>query len=162
MKIIWKFYVHKQCMSKVFSKRRRAIATIVSTAIILGAISVMGVVLVYWANTNLQAKQLNLENSFNTQMNKLNEDLIVENIWFGTNPDIVNVTMTNIGSIGFNVTAVRIQNSTDTLDFTYSDGGVVPSDSFSIEETYHWNADETVDFSITTNRGNIFTAEEVT
>jgi len=155
--------VHKQWVTKLFCpKRKRGIATVVSTAIILSAVSIMGVFLIAWANTNLYTQQAELQSTFSTQMNKLNEDLLVENIWFGTTPSMVNVTITNVGSIGFNVTEIRIQNSTDTLDFSYSDGGVLPSGDYSIEESYYWDAGETVDFRITTDRGNLFTAQEVT
>jgi len=155
--------VHKRYVTKVFSaKRRRAISTVVSTVILLSAVSIMGVMLVAWANTSLYTKQIELESSFNDKINKLNEDLLIENIWFGTSPAIVNVTLTNVGSIGFNVTAIRIQNSTDTLLFYYTDGGVPTGEDFSIQEIYNWNAGETVDFRITTDRGNLFTAQEVT
>jgi len=33
---------------------------------------------------------------------------------------------------------------------------------YSIEESYNWDAGETVDFRITTDRGNLFTGQEVT
>jgi len=150
-------------LPKAFSaKRRRGLATVVSTAIILAAVSIMGVTLVAWANTNLASNQMELEASFNTQMNKLNEDLLVEHIWFGSSPNIVNVTFNNVGSIGFNVTKIEIKNSTSVLYFIITDGGIVPSGDYSIQETYNWNSGETVDFTIFTNRGNQFTAQEVT
>ena len=155
--------MHKRCVTKVFSaKRRRGIATVVSAAILLSAVSIMGVMLVAWANTNLATKQIELESSFNDKINKLNEDVLIENIWFGTTPAIVNITITNVGSIGFNVTEIRIQNSTDTLLFYYTDGGVPAGGDYSIQESYNWNAGETVDFRITTDRGNLITAQEVT
>ena len=149
-------------LPKVFSKRRRGISTVVSTAIILAAVSIMGVMLVGWANTNLSSSQMALSSSFDTQMNKLNEDLLVENIWFGISPNIVNVTMNNVGSIGFNVTKIEIKNSTSLLNVVITDGGIDPSEDYSIQETYNWSSGETVDFTIFTNRGNIFTAQEVT
>ena len=150
-------------LAKVFSiKRRRGISTVVSTAIILAAVSIMGVMLVGWANTNLSSSQMALSSSFDTQMNKLNEDLLVENIWFGISPNIVNVTMNNVGSIGFNVTKIEIKNSTSVLNVVITDGGIDPSGDYSIQETYNWSSGETVDFTIFTNRGNIFTAQEVT
>jgi len=163
MNKILKNYVHRRCVTKLFSaKRRRGLATVVSTAIILAAISIMGVMLVAWANTNLASNQMELEASFNTQMNKLNEDLLVENIWFGTSPNIVNVTLNNVGSIGFNVTKIVIKNSTSVLNVLITDGGIAPSGDYSIQETYNWNSGDTVDFTIFTNRGNQFTAQEVT
>ncbi len=150
-------------LPKLFStKKRRALATVVSTAIILAAVSIMGVMLIAWANTSLYTKQVELESSFNTQMNKLNEDLLVEHIWFGTSPNIVNVTINNVGSIGFNVTKIEIKNSTSVLNVIITDGGIISSGDYSIQETYNWNSGETVDFRIFTDRGNIFTAQEVT
>lgn len=143
-------------------KRRRGIAVVVSTAIILAAVSIMGVSLIGWANTNLATNQMQQTASFNTQMNKLNEDLLVEHIWFGTSPNTVNVTMNNVGSIGFNVTKIEIKNSTSVLNVMITDGGIFPSADYSIQETYNWNSGETVDFTIFTDRGNIYTAQEVT
>ena len=163
MKNISKNYVYMYHLPKVFSiKRRRGLSTVVSTAIILAAVSIMGVMLVGWANTNLSSSQMALSSSFDTQMNKLNEDLLVENIWFGISPNIVNVTMNNVGSIGFNVTKIEIKNSTSVLNVVITDGGIDPSGDYSIQETYNWSSGETVDFTIFTNRGNIFTAQEVT
>ncbi len=155
-------------LTKVFSaKRRRGIATVVTSAILLSAVAVMGVVLVAWANTNLFTQQAALEASFSEKMNKLNEDLLVEHIWFGGIPSgctkcIVNVTFNNVGTIGLNVTEIKIKNSTDVLLLTITDGGIVSGGDYSIQESFVYDPNETTDFTITTNRGNIFTAQEVT
>ena len=143
-------------------KKRRGLSTIVSTAIIMSAIAIMGVMLVGWSNTNLFTQQATLENSFNNKMNKLNEDIVVENIWFGTGPSIVNVTLSNVGSVGLNVTKIQIQNTTGTIYFLISDGGMSPGDDYSMQETFNWNSGEVTNFSIFTERGNIFTDQEVT
>ena len=143
-------------------KKRKALSTVVTSAILMASISIMGVMLVAWSNTNLYTQQMEMESSFNAKMNKLNEGLLIENIWFGTNPNVVNVTMTNYGVVGLNVTQIKLVNSTDTLIFAITDGGMAPSTDFSIQETYNWNSGETVDFSITTNRGNVLTSQEVT
>ena len=158
-----KNYVHKQYITKAFSaKRKRGLSTIVSSVILLSAVSIMGVMLVDWANTNLYTKQAELEFSFNAKMNKLNEDLLIENIWFGTSPNVVNMTLNNIGSVGLNVTKIQIKNSTSTLFFTITDGGMAPHKDYSIQKTYNWNFGEITDFSIFTDRGNIFTFQKVT
>ena len=156
-------------LTKVFSaKRRRGIATVVTSAMLLSAVAVMGVVLVAWANSNLFTKQVALEVSFNEKMNKLNEDLLVEHIWFGDDSlipctqCIVNVTLNNVGTIGLNVTEIKIVNSTDTFIETITNGGVVPGDDYPFQTTFNWDPNETTDFTITTGRGNIFTAQEVT
>ncbi|MHA7647238.1 hypothetical protein [Nitrosopumilus sp. S4] len=143
-------------------KNRRALATVVTTAIIISAVSIMGVMLVGWANTNLFTKQANLESSFNDKMNKLNEHLVIQNIWFGSSPYVVNITLNNVGPIGLNVTEIEITNSTDTIIYTITDGGIAPSEDYSMEKTFVWNSSEIFDFTIFTNRGNQFTAQEVT
>ena len=163
MKNFRKDSVQKSYLSKKIStKNRRALSTVVSTAIIMSSIAIMGTVLVGWSNSNLFTQQAQLESSFNAKMNKLNETILIENIWFGTSPNIVNVTLGNVGIIGLNVTSIQLVNSTDTHLILISEGGVSPGDDFSIQETYNCDAGETVDFTITTNRGNYFTTQEVT
>lgn len=150
-------------LPKEFStKRKRGLSTVVTSAILLSAVAIMGVMLIGWANTNLYTKQANLEDSIDGKMNKLNEELLVENIWFGTNPNVVNVTLNNVGSIGLNVTRIEIKNSTSVLYFTITDGGMTPSNDYSLQETFNWNAGEITDFTIFTDRGNQFTKQEVT
>jgi len=143
-------------------KKRKALSTVVTSAILMAAISIMGVMLVAWSNTNLFTQQMEMESSFNSKMNKLNESILIENIWFGTSPNIVNITLNNYGSIGLNVTEIKLVNTTDSLIFSITNGGMEPLSDYSIQEPYNWNSGETVDFSIVTSRGNIFTSQEVT
>jgi hypothetical protein len=151
-----------------FGNNRRGLSTVITTAILLAAVSIMGVTLVAWSNTSLYSQQIEMEDSFNTKMNKINEDVLIENIWFGSDPltpctqCFVNVTLNNVGIIGVNITAIKIVNTTDTLTFSITDGGVSPSDDYSFQDTFNWNAGEVTDFTITTNRGNYFYDQEVT
>ena len=160
--------LHMYCISKAFSaKRRRGITTVVTSAILLAAVAIMGVTLIGWANTSLFTKQVTLESEFNEKMNKLNEDLLVENIYFGSIPSgcvkcIMNITLNNVGSVGLNVTNIQIQNSTSTLYLTITDGGITPGNDYSNQTSFFWDNNEITDFTIITERGNIFTAQEVT
>lgn len=150
--------------SKFFmTRKRRGITTVVTTAILLAAVSIMGVMLVGWSNTNLFAQQTQMENSFSQKMNKLNEDIVIENIWFGSSsPETFNVTLSNIGIIGLNITSIQIVNTTGTVSYLITDGGVNPGDAYSFNSTFYWDAGETTDFTIWTDRGNSFAAQEVT
>ena len=147
---------------KVSSKR--ALATVVSTAIIMSSVAIMGTMLVGWSNANLLTKQNELETSFNSKMNKLNESILVESSWFGTNPNIVNVTLSNSGSIGLNVTEMHIKNSTAVMFLYFTNGGMAPTanGTFSFEEPFDWNPGELTEFTIFTERGNIFLFQDVT
>ena len=147
---------------KVSSKR--ALATVVSTAIIMSSVAIMGTMLVGWSNANLLTKQNELETSFNSKMNKLNESILVESSWFGTSPNVVNVTLSNSGSIGLNVTEMHIKNSTAVMFLYFTNGGMTPTanGTFSFEEPFNWNPGELTDFTIFTERGNIFLFQDVT
>lgn len=147
---------------KVSSKR--ALATVVSSAIIMSSVALMGTMLVGWSNANLLSKQMSLESAFNEKMNKLNESILVESSWFGTNPNVVNVTLSNSGSIGLNVTEIHIKNSTSQMFLYFTDAGMTPTSNgtFSFEEPFNWDPGELTDFTIFTGRGNIFVFQDVT
>ena len=151
--------------TRVFSiKTRRGLSTVVTSAILLSTVAIMGVMLIGWANTNLATKQIAQSDSIDEKMNKLNEDILVENIWFGTRNsiEVVNVTIGNVGSIGFNITKIEIKNSTSVLFNTITNGGVTPGDDYAFQRQFDWSSGETTDFQIFTERGNIFVSQEVT
>jgi archaellum component FlaF (FlaF/FlaG flagellin family) len=76
---------------------------VVTSTILISATVIMGTGLVNWSNSNLANYQQSLADAFSSNVNKLNENLVVENVWFVSNPSkSVNVTMTNTGTIGLN------------------------------------------------------------
>ncbi|MCH7940520.1 MAG: hypothetical protein IH842_00900 [Thaumarchaeota archaeon] len=138
---------------------KRGLSTVVTTAILLSAVSIMGIYLVGWSNSSLLIQQLNLENSFNDKLNKLNEDIFIENVWFNDDPYTVNVTINNVGVIGLNVTQIKLVNSSDTAIFVITDGGVLPKNTYSFQDTYVWLKNEIIDIYVTTARDRIFTTQ---
>lgn len=140
--------------------RRRALASIVTSAILLSSIAIMGVGLVGWSNSNLMTHQKTLENTFSKNINKLNEYLVIEKAWFGTNPSkYVNVTVTNSGNIGLNVTSIEFINSTTFEKITsvsITDGGISNSQSYSANVTYAWIDDVEFDILVKSDRDNQF------
>jgi hypothetical protein len=100
--------------------KRRALATVVSTGILLSA-------------------------------------LVIEHVWFGNNPGkFVNLTMSNVGNNGLNVTKITLDNSIDKTNLIITNGGMVPEDDFSTEITYNWTTTEPIQVSITTEKGSIY------
>jgi archaellum component FlaF (FlaF/FlaG flagellin family) len=141
--------------------RRRALASIVTSAILLSSIAILGVGLVGWSNSNLLSHQKNLENTFSKNINKLNEHTTFEKIWFGgTTPNkFVNVTLTNTGNVGLNVTQIKFVNSSDSteiLSSTVSDGGIQVSESYSSAINYEWSSGTAFDIIVTTGRDTLF------
>lgn len=150
---------------------RRGLANVVTTAIVLSAVSIMGVMMLGWSNTNLLAQQVELEEVFSTRMNKINEDLLIENIWFAT-PSLpsmtenhLNVTLTNIGILGLNITTIRVTNvtasNTTSFDYDYVDWGMVKSATVSSNVTYQWQSGDELDVLVFTHRGNQFITQVV-
>jgi hypothetical protein len=150
---------------------RRALADVVTGAIILAAVSIMGVMMLGWSNSTFLAQQIELEEVFSTRMNKINEDLLIENIWFAS-PSLpsmsnnhLNVTLTNIGTLGLNVTTIRVTNVTasnnTSFDYDYVDLGIITSTTVSTNVTYPWQSSDELDVLIFTNRGNQFITQVV-
>ena len=140
---------------------RRALASIVTSAILLSSIAIMGVGLVGWSNSNLTSHQKTLENTFSKNINKLNEYVTFEKVWFGgTSPNkFVNVTVTNSGYIGLNVTNIQFINSTTFAEISstsITDGGLSSSQSYSTQIDYEWEIGDEFDILLKSNRDNQF------
>ena len=147
---------------------RRGLASVVTGAILLAAVSIMGVMLLGWSQTSINNQKSEMNDVFDTQMNKIREDLIFENIWFPTPAGIMtenhlNVTMANIGILGLNVTSIQVTNVTGTnntsFTYSYTDGGIIKSGSLSLNATYPWQSADELDVIVFTNRGNQFISQ---
>jgi len=151
-------------------KHRRGIAGVVTSGILLAAVSIMGVMLLTWSQTSILQQKQELTDVFDTRMNKINEDIFYENIWFATpvglmSENHLNVTVANIGILGLNVTTIQVTNSTGTnntsIDYPFTDGGIIKSDSRSFNVTYAWQSADKLDVLIFTDRGNQFITQVV-
>jgi len=116
-----------------------------------------------WSQSNMMEQRIEIDEVFNTQLNKINEDLLFENIWFAIPAGVMsdnhlNVTLSNIGILGLNVTTIRVTNvtagNTTYFDYDYTDMGIIKSGSISQNVTYPWQSGDELDVSIFTGRGN--------
>ena len=145
---------------KLGRTRRRALSTVVTSGILLSAVAIMGSGLVTWSNSSFTVHQNELEQKYSDNLNKLSESAIVENIWFGNNPSkFLNVTITNVGDVGLNVTKIKISDSVDSLETTITDGGLATKTSFSKQMMFDWKDDEPIDVVVTTGRTSIFNTQ---
>src|SRR5579863_5923562 len=143
-----------------FGRRRRGLSTIITGAMLLSATVVMGTGLVNWSNENLANYQKSISNTFTSNVNKLNENLVVENVWFGTSPSkFLNITITNTGTIGLNVTDIKLVNSTKVYDQIFSHSGIIPKQQNSTQISYAWKSKVPIQIIVTTLRGSIFTSQ---
>lgn len=142
--------------------KRRALSSIVTGAILLTATVVMGTGLVNWSNANLAVYQKSLSDTFATNVNKLNENLVIENVWFGTdksNNKFLNITITNTGVVGLNVTDIKLISSTQVSDLSFKHSGIVPNHLNSTLIYYNWQSKAPIQLVVTTARGTIFNGQ---
>jgi hypothetical protein len=142
-------------------KSRRGITTVVTSAILLTTVALMGSGVVAWANSNLFGHEHALESIYSTNVNKINEYLTVENIWFGgTAPNqFVNITMNNPSTIGLNVTQIQLKTATTNFNQQFISKSVFPKHSTSIQFLYPYASKIPINIYITTSRGSIFTTQ---
>ncbi len=144
-------------------RARKALSSVIAGAILLTATVLMGTGLVSWSNTNLTSYQASLTNSYSTNVNKLNENLVIENVWFVTNPQSLRVTLTNVGNEGLNVTDIKLQTSSSTQD-TPQKAIIMPKQQTTIQignstSPYLWQSKVPITITATTVRGTIFTTQ---
>lgn len=153
-------------------KIRRGLSTVVTSAIMISAVSIMGMMMLVWSQTSMMEQKIEIEEIFNTQLNKINEDLLFENIWFALpagsmSDNHLNVTLGNIGILGLNVTTIRITNVTagnntsNWFEFEYTDLGIIKSESISQNVTYPWQSGDELNVLVFTGRGNQFITQVV-
>ena len=149
--------VNLKNMMRRGNRSRRGLAGIVTGAILLSAVAALGSGLVSWTNSNLFTHQQDLELSYSKAANKINEFLIIENVWFGQNPQkFVNITMTNVGNVGLNVTEIELTNSAGIIKYQFSNGAILPGKSYSPPISYNWVDNQLVDITVITSRGSIY------
>ncbi len=136
---------------------QRALSEIPSAAMLMFAVAVMGIFLLSWSNQTLNLSAMELTDSYDNKINRLSEEILIDHVWFGTGSSnkFVNVTLTNIGTIGITLTEIELVNSTDTHTITTSQN-LLPRDTYSIEEVYGWTSADAVDVTVITARENHF------
>ena len=138
---------------------RRALSTVVTSVILLSAVAIMGTMVVTWANMKLGSQEEALTVTFTNSINKLNEDFIVEYVWYDYVLNNVNVTITNVGIIGLNVTEIKFVNPSDysnLVTLSITDGGILVQKSFNTNVTYSGlTSGDTFNVVVTSERGNI-------
>lgn len=147
-------------------KSRRGIATIVTSAILLTTVALMGSGVVAWANSNLFGHEQKLSSTYSSNINKINEYLTIENVWFGTDTtkqpghqQFVNITMNDPSTIGLNVTNIQLKTSTTNVNQQFTNQQVFPKSSISAQFEYPYASKVPISIYITTLRGSIFTTQ---
>jgi len=135
---------------------QRALSELPSAAMLMFAVAVMGIFLLTWSNQTMSLGAMELTDTFDGSINRLSEEVIIEHIWFGIDTGstkFVNVTLSNVGTVGITLTEIEFVNSTDTHTIIMSQD-VFPDRTYSIVEEYVWTSGTPVDVTVTTAREN--------
>jgi len=135
---------------------QRALSELPSAAMLMFAVAVLGIFLLTWSNQTMSLGAMELTDTFDGSINRLSEEVIIEHIWFGIDAGstkFVNVTLSNVGTVGITLTEIEFVNSTKTHIITMSQD-VFPDRTYSIVEEYVWTSGTATDVTITTAREN--------
>ncbi len=154
---------------KRIGSTRRGLSTIVTAGIMLSAVAVLGSAVVTWSSGNLKAFETALSNTAATNTNKINELLTIENIVFCSNcagsgsNKVINVTLTNTGTIPVKILQLQI-NSTTITTFaknTTLPTNIMPNNSYTVAAQLSsiWKSKSVDTITVTTSRGTIYTTQ---
>lgn len=179
---------HKTSLTKFRFSHRRGLATVVTTALMLTTVAVLGSALVAWSNGNLKVFETALSTAATNNTNKITENMNIENIAFCTScgqansKNVINVTLTNTGTAGIEVTQIQI-NSTAITSYYYSKNSpysssscpplsgtpaclpasILPKQSYTVSaalaSSSTWSSKKPDTIIVTTSRGSIFTTQ---
>ena len=136
----------------------RGISEIPSVSMLMFAAAILGTFLLIWSNQTLNFAAIDLTDTFDNNVNRLSEEILIEQVWFGTGPSskFVNVTLSNISNIGITITEIELVNSTDTHTITVNENIFNNGTVLTLEENYIWTSGEAVDVTVFTARDNQF------
>lgn len=141
------------------ARKRRALASVITSAIMMTAVTIMGGAGVVWSQSSLNSQQIEMSDTVDGYLNKINESLIFEYVYCNNAPcDDIIVVLTNIGDLGVDVSQITIQNKISGFSkiHSLSKAQIMPDDSISVVITdSSFSSYNILDVSATTSRGNI-------
>ena len=162
---------YKTGLTKFRFSHRRGLATVVTTALMLTTVAVLGSALVAWSNGNLKVFETALSTTATNNTNKITENMNIENIAFCTScgqansKNVINVTLTNTGTVGITVNQIQVNN---TIIKNYAKGttlpaNILPQNSYTVSAQLSsgtmWKSKNPDTITVSTARGSIYTTQ---
>src|SRR5437660_742335 len=147
-------------------KSRRGLSSAAVGAILLTGTTVLGIGLVAWANSTVSRNETVLSTSSSSRTNALSENLSIENVWFKhhisvNGPPGINITISNVGNIGVNVTQIKFNNTCYPASNCYTVpkalATILPGNFTWVQPQISWHNGSSSNMSVITQRGSIFT-----
>ena len=141
------------------ARKRRGLATIITSAIMMSAVCILGSTGVVWSQTSLNSQQVEMASSVGDYINKLNESIVYEYVYCNDDPcGTINVVLTNVGKIGLDVSKISISDKISGFSKIQpvSSGTVMPDSSVAVSITDpSFSSYSILDVMTETVRGNI-------
>ncbi|NQV39088.1 MAG: hypothetical protein HQ505_00860 [Nitrosopumilus sp.] len=148
------------------SRKRRALATVITSAIMMAAVTIMGGAGVVWSQTSLNSQQIEMSDTVDDYLNKINESLMFEYVYCNDDPcDTIIVVLTNVGNIGLDVSQITIYDKMSGFSkiHSMSKAQIMPDDSISVViNDSLFSSYSILDVSAITIRGNIIQTQITT
>ncbi len=122
-------------MSLKQARKRRALATVITSAIMMTAVTIMGGAGVVWSQTSLNSQQTEMSDTVDDYLNKLNESLMFEYVYCNDDPcDTIIVVLTNVGDLGLDVSQITVSDRISGFSNVHSlsKGQIMPDGSISV------------------------------
>ena len=146
-------------MSWLQTRKRRGLTTVITSAIMMSAVVILGSAGVVWSQTSLNSQQVEMVNSVDDYINKLNESLVYEYVYCSDDPcGTIIVVLTNVGDVGFDVTKISISDKISGFNKIQpvSNDSIMPDNSIVVSiNDPSFSSYSVLDVMVETSRGNI-------
>jgi archaellum component FlaF (FlaF/FlaG flagellin family) len=146
-------------MSWLQTRKRRGLTTVITSAIMMSAVVILGSAGVVWSQTSLNSQQVEMANSVGDYINKLNESLVYEYVYCSDDPcGTVIVVLTNVGEVGLDVSQISISDKISGFNKIHpvSSGSIMPDNSIVVSiNDPSFSSYSVLDVMVETSRGNI-------
>ena len=132
-------------------RRRRGVSVVITSLMLVVAVSMMGTFLVSWGSSKFASQEAIIANQSSARINQAQESLTVEDAWFFQNNTgyFGTVTVRNSGSVALVVTTIALNNS-----IVWNKGTTVLTSSYSqISIPVDWKSGDVQSIWVTTKRG---------
>ncbi len=144
-------------MRKRSKHSRRALSSVVVSMMLLSAVVTMGTGLVAWSHATLQSHTQTLSQFYTQRNDRMNENIVIEDVWFGTSPQkFMNITMHNNGPESINIVDIQIINSSQTLNLNYTYNPLLITKVNSTSIPYSWVSGTPYTIDVTTARNSMY------
>jgi len=145
------------------ARKRRALATVITSAIMMTAVTVLGGAGVVWSQTTMNTQQMEMNETVNDYVNKIGESMMFEYVYCDSDPcDSIIVVITNVGDLGLDVSKITISDKQSGFQKVQSltKGQIMPDGSISIViDDLAFQLYDVLDVSATTARGNVIQSQ---